>query len=227
MSANKAYLYRIIRFVCAPLFRFVYRPRIIGQENIPLTGNAVVAGNHKHALDPILIDVSTPRIVRTLAKKELHDGMFGFIFRRVGAIPVDLHSERNRAALAASVDALREGCIINLSPEAKRNYTDEMLLPFKFGAVSMAKKTGAPLVPYAIAGDYRLFSKNLTVMFGEPFYVGDAELYDANKQLYNRILALLGAVTDKAVLAQKHITSFDEWNEQSAYGGHLSCREGA
>ncbi|MBP3457877.1 MAG: 1-acyl-sn-glycerol-3-phosphate acyltransferase [Lachnospiraceae bacterium] len=214
MRKNKAYLYRVIRFICKPLFLLVYRPKLVGCEHIPKEGNAVIAGNHKHALDPILIDISTPRIVRTLAKKELFDGMFGFIFRRVGAIPVDLHSKENRAALAASVEVLKGGGVINLSPEAMRNYTDELLLPFKYGAVSMAKKTGAPIIPYAIAGDYKLFSKNLTVLFGEPFYVGNMELYEANKKLYHCIIELLTSVTEQSLLERKHITTFDEWSMQ-------------
>ncbi len=212
LKKNKAYFYRFIRLVCKPLFLFVYRPRIIGRENIPKEGNAVIAGNHKHALDPILVDVSTPRIVHTLAKKELHDGMFGFVFRKVGAIPVDLHSKENRAALAASVEVLKNGGVINLSPEAMRNYTSELLLPFKYGAVSMAKKSGAPVIPYAIAGDYRLFSKNLIVLFGKPFYVGNMELYEANKKLYHGVIELMKSVMDQAVLGQKHITTFDEWS---------------
>lgn len=212
LKKDKAYFYRFIRFVCKPLFLFVYRPRIIGRENIPKEGNAVIAGNHKHALDPILVDVSTSRIVHTLAKKELHDGIFGFVFRGVGAIPVDLHSKENRAALAASVEVLKDGGVINLSPEAMRNYTSELLLPFKYGAVSMAKKTGAPIIPYAIAGDYRLFSKNLIVLFGEPFYVGNMELYEANKKLYHGVIELMKSVMDRAVLGQKHITAFDEWS---------------
>lgn len=172
----------------------------------------MIAGNHKHALDPILIDVSTHRIVCTLAKKELHDGIFGFVFRGVDAIPVDLHSKENRAALAASVEVLKAEGVINLSPEAMRNYTNELLLPFKYGAVSMAKKTGAPIIPYAISGDYSLFSKNLTVLFGEPFYVGDMDLYEANKKLYHRIMELLASVMDPAVLKGKHMTAFDEWS---------------
>ena len=214
MRNNKTYLYRFIRFVCKPLFKLVFRPKIIGRENISAKGSVVIAGNHKHSLDPILIDVSTDRIVRTLAKKELHDGIFGFVFRGVGSIPVDLHSKENRAALAAAVDVLKEGNVINVSPEAKRNYTDELLLPFKYGAVSMAQKSNSPIVPYAITGDYKLFSKNLTVVFGEPFYVGDMELYEANRELYNRILDLMISATDKSVLMRKHITSFDEWSAQ-------------
>ncbi len=215
VMSEKAYLYKLIRFIFRPIFKIVFRPKILGAEYIPNKGNGVIAGNHKHALDPILIDICTKRIVRTLAKKELHDGMFGFLFRGVGTIPVDLHSKENRDALKAAVDVLLEGELVNVSPEAKRNYTQELLLPFKYGAVSMAKKSNAPIVPYAIAGDYKLFSKNLTVAFGEPFYVNDTELSDANRELYNRILELMISVTDKEILKTKHITSFEEWSEKN------------
>lgn len=195
-----------------PLFKLKYKPTIIGSENIPKENGAVIAGNHMHALDPILIDVCTDRIVRTLAKKELHDGVFGFIFRGVGSIPVDLHSKENKAALSAAIDALSDGSLINLSPEAKRNYTDELLLPFKYGAVSMSAKTSVPIIPYAIAGEYK--KRKLIVKFGPPFYVDDMDLYDANKELYNRIAELLMSITDKEILKSKRLTSFDDWSKK-------------
>lgn len=207
-------MYRFVRFTCKPLLILLFRPKIIGREYIPTSGNAVIAGNHKHALDPLLVDISTNRIVRTLAKKELHDGIFGFAFRGVGSIPVDLHSKENKEALAAAVEVLREGNVINVSPEAKRNYTDELLLPFKYGAVSMAKKTGAPIIPYAITGDYKCCAGNLTIRFGEPIYVGDRDLYDANKELYHTILELMISITDKSILDAKHITTFEEWSKK-------------
>ena len=81
-------------------------------------------------IDPILVDISTRRIVRTLAKKDLHDGAFGWLFRSAGTIPVDLHAKHNPAALQAAKKALSAGELVNVSPEAKRNYTDELLLPF-------------------------------------------------------------------------------------------------
>ena len=61
------------------------------------------------------------------------------------------------------------------------------LLPFKFGAVSMAKKTDAYLVPFGITGDYKFRSKNLVYRFGKPFKVTNMELPDANKRLENAI----------------------------------------
>ncbi len=213
-KTDNTFLYRLIRGIFKPVFTVIFRPQIIGAENIPTGGKVVIAGNHKHALDPILVDISTERIVRTLAKKELHDGCFGFIFRGVGTIPVDLHNRRNPEALSAAVKALNENCAVNVSPEAKRNYTDNLLLKFKYGAVSMAAKTGSPIVPYAITGKYGIFSRDLKIVFGKPFYVcGD--LSAANELLYNKIAHLLRTSMNKKELEKKNFTAFKEWeNEQ-------------
>ena len=54
----------------------------------------------------------------------------------------------------------------------------------------MAKKTDSVLVPYAISGDYKFRSKNLTVRIGKPFKVDD-DLEVANKRLEKEIRELL------------------------------------
>ena len=203
-------LYKIMRTAFAPVFRGLFRPRIIGAENIPSEGCAVIAGNHKHALDPILIDISTKRVVRTLAKKDLHDGPFGAMFRSVGTIPVDLHAKHNPDALHQAVAALRNGELVNVSPEAARNYTDELLLPFKPGAAVMSLRTGAVIVPYAITGEYRIFAKNrLTVVFGKPFSAGTTvEL--TTRRLYDNIAFLLKKTMPQEELSARHFTPLDE-----------------
>lgn len=205
-----SFCYCTLRMILKPIFQLLYRPKCVGTEHIPISGRVILAGNHMHALDPILVDVSTQRVVRTLAKKDLHDGAFGFLFRAVGTIPVDLHSSENKAARNAAVAALEQEYAVNISPEAKRNYTNELLLPFKYGAVSMAAKTGAPIVPYAITGEYRLFSRSITITFGEPI-PAEKDLYTANALLYHRIAALLQEQTDAMVLQKKHFTSFAQW----------------
>ena len=50
----------------------------------------------------------------------------------------------------------------------RTEYIDHILLPLKFGAVSMAKKTSSPIVPFVITGDYKFRSKNLRVKIGPP-----------------------------------------------------------
>ena len=64
-------------------------------------------------------------------------------------------------------------------------------MPFKFGSVSMAKKTDAYLVPFGITGDYKFRSNNLTIRYGKPFKVGDKTLEEANELLYNAVKELM------------------------------------
>lgn len=71
-------------------------------------------------------------------------------------------------------------------------YYNTLLLPFKFGAVSMAKKTGATIVPFAVTGDYKIGNNNLVVNIGEGFKVdNNMSLSDANEKLRKKILVLL------------------------------------
>ncbi len=188
---QKAYLYRFLRPFFTFIFKLYYNPIILNEKYIPEDGAAVIAGNHKHALDPILVDVCTKRVVHTLAKKDLHDGKFGWFFRGIGTIPVDLRAEHNKASLLTSIDYLHEGNLINVSPEAKRNYTKEILLPFKFGAVVMAKRANCKVVPYSITGEYKFRSKDLKITFGEPLDLSDMSVEKANLLLYEKIKTLL------------------------------------
>lgn len=191
MKKNKDIIYKILRPIFTSIFKIYYNPTIINKNYIPKKNSAVIAGNHKHALDPILVDICTKRVVHTLAKKDLHDGKFGWLFKAVGTIPVDLKAKHNKEALNYAIDYLDEGQLINVSPEAKRNYTNEILLPFKVGAVVMAKKTNSPIIPYAITGNYKFRSKNLKIIFGKPLNVSNYTVEEANEILYKKVKELL------------------------------------
>ena len=64
----------------------------------------------------------------------------------------------------------------------KNDYYDHIYLPFKFGAVSMAHKTDALIVPFVITGEYKFRSKNLNVIIGKPMKVTD-DLEKSNNEL--------------------------------------------
>ena len=191
MKKNSNIFYKILRPIFTCIFKLYYNPTIINKNYIPYEGAAVIAGNHKHALDPILVDICTKRVVHTLAKKDLHDGKFGWLFKVVGTIPVDLRAKHNKEALNSAIEYLKKGELINVSPEAKRNYTSEILLPFKVGAVVMAKRTSSPIIPYSITGNYKFRNKNLKITFGKPLNVLDMDVDEANKLLYKKIRELL------------------------------------
>ena len=125
-----------------------------------------------------------------MAKKEYFDGKYAWFFRMSGCISVD-RSIHDDNAKSQALDVLNDGGAIGLFPEGTRNKTDAFLLPFKFGAVSMAKKTDSYLVPVGISGDYKFRTKNLRYYIGKPFKVGDMTLEEANEKLAKEIGALM------------------------------------
>ncbi len=181
--------YKLSKFILGPIFKFYYCPKVIGKENIPKEGAIIVCGNHMHLYDQCLPIISTKRYLRYMAKKEYFDGPFAWFFKWVGCIPVN-RSIKDTAAKEQAIEYLRNGGAIGIFPEGTRNRTDQFLLPFKFGAVSMAQKTKAKIVPFAITGEYKFRSKNLTVRFGEAFEIGDIPLEKANEKLTSVIASL-------------------------------------
>ncbi len=183
MMSKTPIFYRICRGVLGPIFKLYYHPTIINKEVIPKDGPIIVAGNHKHLYDQCLTIVSTKRYLRYMAKKEYFDNKkVAWFFKWNGCISVD-RSKKDDAAKNAALETLKNNGAIGIFPEGTRNKTKEFLLPFKFGAVSMAQKTNAYIVPFGIAGDYKFRSKNLVIIYGKPFKVGDMPLEEANKKL--------------------------------------------
>lgn len=125
-----------------------------------------------------------------MAKKEYFDSKMAWFFKATGCISVD-RSKKDEHAKEQAIDILKSGGAVGLFPEGTRNKTNKFLLPFKFGTVSMAQKTNATIVPFGLTGDYKFRSKNLTVRFGTPFKIGDMNLEESNKKLYNEIEKLM------------------------------------
>ena len=191
MNKKVPFLYYFGRAILGPIFKLYYHPTIIGKENIPLDGAIVIAGNHKHLFDQCLTIVATKRGIHYMAKKEYFDSKkTAWFFKGTGCICVDRkHKDEKAKNLAIAV--LKDGGAIGIFPEGTRNKTKEFLLPFKFGAVSMAAKTDAYIVPFGITGDYTFRSKNLTIRYGKPFKVGDMSLDEANEKLYLEVSNLM------------------------------------
>jgi len=182
--------FTILKTILKIPFLLWYNPKIIGKTNIPKTGSIIICANHKHVMDQCPILISTKRMVHYMAKKEYFDGKFAWFFKLAGCISVD-RSIKDDKAKEQALNLLKAGYAIGLFPEGTRNKTKEFLLPFRFGAVSMAQKTDSYIVPVGITGKYKFRSKDLIIRIGKPFKVTDLSLEEANKKLKNEIGTLM------------------------------------
>jgi len=157
------------RFIARPVLRiFVklyFHPTVVGLDNIPKKGRIVLAGNHTNDMDSVMMVGIVPfRVLHFLAKDSLLKGAKKLIFKGMGIIPVN-RAIHDKNALESAINALEEDKSIAIFPEGTINRTEDIIMPFKIGAVKMASETNTPIVPFIITGEYKFRSKNLKIEF--------------------------------------------------------------
>lgn len=181
-------LYRIVSPIIKILFNFIFKPTYIGLENIPKEGKCILVGNHTSNLDCLLLISSTKRTIHFLAKDSLIKGFKKIIFQNMGIIPVN-RKIHDKNALNSAIDILNENKVIGIFPEGTINKTDDIIMPFKIGAVKMASTTNSTLVPFTIKNKYKVFKKSVILEFYKPYKINtqNKDLTDENKHLMNII----------------------------------------
>src|SRR3954453_2382306 len=133
---------------------------VIGAENLPRHGPAVLASNHVSYLDFIFVGLagrSSHRLVRFMAKEGVfRDRFAGPLMRGMHHIPVD--RDAGTASFRLAMKALKDGEVVGIFPEAtiSRSFAVKEI---KSGAVRLAQATRAPLLPVAVWGGQRMFTK--------------------------------------------------------------------
>lgn len=175
--------------------KVVYRMEIIGKENIPKEGAAIICGNHRSFLDPPLIEVTCGRYTRFLAKEELTKNKFlaflGIIF---DAILVKRNS-KEVTAIKESLKTLKNGDCLALFPEGTRNGLEKGEA-VKDGVAFFAVRSGAKVIPCGIKGGTKGDWK-VTITYGKPLdysqYKGTKEkevLDKITKEIMDNIIEL-------------------------------------
>lgn len=131
-----------------------------GVDNIPASGPVVLAVNHTSYVDFIEIGLLARRAgrwPRYMMKAELRENrIVGFLMKHCRAIGVD--RGHGGESYHEAVDALRAGEAVVVYPEATISRSFE-LKEFKSGAARMAIEANAPIVPVAIWGAQRIWTK--------------------------------------------------------------------
>ena len=154
--------YWLVKAVLSPLLRLFFRPTVKGAENLPVSGAAILAGNHTTFLDNLIIPLLVPRRVTFLAKSDYFTGpgvkgkLSKSFFSGVGMIPIDRSGGKaSEAALATGMKVLTDGDLLGLYPEGTRS-PDGRLYRGKTGVARMALEAGVPVVPVGLVGMFAI-----------------------------------------------------------------------
>lgn len=156
-------LYWLLKhLLMGPLMRLGCRPRVVGSENIPATGAAILASNHLAVADSFFLPLMVSRRVTFLAKREYFTGrgvrgaLSRFFFSATGQVPIDRSDGSSaQAALDTAVRLLRKGKLLGIYPEGTRS-PDGRLYKGKTGVARIALETGVPVVPVVMVGTDRV-----------------------------------------------------------------------
>ena len=146
-------LYRWVRRILVPLFGLLFRPLIIGSENVPQEGAAVITANHRSFWDSAFQAFATERPIRWMGKSELFQNpILGRLFVHLGAFPVR-RGQSDGGAIDTAKQLLDAGELVALFPEGTR--VREGLGQPKRGATRLAIEAGVPTIPMSIVGTER------------------------------------------------------------------------
>ena len=163
-EAKASLFYRVIRLVARFLLFGLFRFRIeaTGRELLPKGGYLLVGAAHRGWMDPFLVMHALPAEPRTWFlgsgpstftarwREVLIHRLGGLLPVWRGGVGVDAHVRSARAV----VDA---GAVFVQMPEGTVNGPAGSIGPFRPGAALIALRTGAPIVPFAMAGTEELY----------------------------------------------------------------------
>ena len=185
--------YKRLHRVLAPMFRFIWRIKAVGAENVPLDGAVMFCSNHIAAKDPIMIAAACKRPITFIGKKELFEVPFlGWLIKKLGAIPLD-RGGKDVGAIKTAVTALQNDGALAIFPQGHR-YPGEnpANTPTKNGAALICYRSKCDVIPVCIKtkGHKYRFLRRIEIEFGKPIKYADFGFVNGGTDEYR-------AATDK------------------------------
>ncbi|HQT99487.1 MAG TPA: lysophospholipid acyltransferase family protein [Acidimicrobiales bacterium] len=154
LNTRRTITYVLCRGLVTVLAKVLFRPSIEGAERIPANGPVIVAPIHRSNADFAVSVFLSPRKVFFMAKHTLFSvPILGPLLIRVGAFPVRRGSA-DRESMGRAEAVLRRGQALVLFPEGTRK-EGLHVEPLHDGAMFVAARTGAWVVPVGIGGTER------------------------------------------------------------------------
>lgn len=168
--------------VAGPLLKTVFRPWVVGTENIPRTGPVILASNHLSFIDSIFLPLVIDRRISFLAKSDYFHGRgFGGWFVKnfllgTGMLPIDRSGGKaSEASLNTGLAVLANGNVLGIYPEGTRS-PDGTMYRGRTGVARMILEGHVPVVPVAMIDTDKVMPigaklpkvHRIGIIFGEP-----------------------------------------------------------
>ncbi|GAB3647935.1 MFS transporter [Ramlibacter alkalitolerans] len=183
----------LIRFVAWVATHLVYRFRVRGEEQIPVSGPALLACNHVSFVDAVLLMAASPRpIYFVMDHRIFRLPVLGTLFRLAKAIPIAPQKEDPavyEAAFERAAQVLRAGDLLAIFPEGGIT-RDGQLQPFKGGIMKVLERARAegvqpPVIPMALTDLWGSFFSRVEE--------GNAMVRPFRRGMFNRVGLNVGA----------------------------------
>jgi 1-acyl-sn-glycerol-3-phosphate acyltransferase len=168
--------------IFGPLLLTVFRPWVIGRDNIPKHGAVIFAGNHLSFIDSVFLPLVLDRRIYFLAKSDYWHmkGFKGFVsktfFKGTGMLPIDRSGGKaSEASLNTGLAALARGEQLGIYPEGTRS-PDGRMYRGRTGVARMILEAGVPVVPIVMIDTEKIMPagtripkvRRVGIIFGEP-----------------------------------------------------------
>lgn len=201
MKKRESWVYYVAIFLVKIWYAIMFKVEVIGRENIPKEGNAVICSNHYSNYDPVSAALYLDRLPHFIGKKELFKNkLFIWVLTKLGVFPIDRTVSMDMKAVKTALKILKEGEILGIFAEGRRVKEGEDVAA-KAGVALFAMKGNAPVIPCAISGSYKFRSK-LTIRYGEPLTLDEFRGQKLTTELMGQITEqIMGRVEELKVKA--------------------------
>jgi acyl-[acyl-carrier-protein]-phospholipid O-acyltransferase/long-chain-fatty-acid--[acyl-carrier-protein] ligase len=177
-----------LRFLLLGLARMCFRIRVVGAENIPATGGALLVSNHVSYVDSVVIGCLTHRFVRFLMWKPYFDlKLLNPFLKVLQAIPINSVSPKQTLrALRGACAELKRGELVCIFPEGSLTRTGH-IQTFQRGVERIIEGSPeTPIIPLSLDGLWghplsvngsrslgnwlSIWRRKVTVSLGTPLY---------------------------------------------------------